>query len=63
MDILHVFDGYFLTMMILECFVLAFIDSKSFKNEGSYVLYKKSRITALILIILSVTLFLFRKFM
>lgn len=58
MQILDLFNKYFFLMMLVACFTVFFIDSKSFKDKGEENLYKKSRRISMIMMIMSSVLFI-----
>lgn len=59
MRILGLFSKYFLALMLIQGFVLAFIDSKSFKRACMKRTANKAKIMGLGSIIISIILYLF----
>ena len=60
MEILDLFDMYFVIMMVIQGSVVLIVDSKNFKNAGMDSISKKARILGGLAIIVAIILFILR---
>jgi len=60
MRILHLFDVYFLTMMVIQGSVVLTMDARKFKKSGYDNTSKKARILGALAIIIAIILFILR---
>jgi hypothetical protein len=63
MRILQLFDKYFLILMLIQCFILIFWDSRNFKRMHEYGLVLLSRIIVAMIILFSVIMYIVGRFM
>ncbi|WP_125153324.1 CLC_0170 family protein [Clostridium rectalis] len=57
MNIIALFDNYFLILMIIQGLVSLIIDTRNFKNAGMYKSYKQSRVIGILSIFISVIIY------
>lgn len=58
MKILDLCDGYFLILVLVQSFIVIFIDAKSFKKENLEGVERKAKILGNTFIVLSIILFI-----
>lgn len=63
MRILQLFDKYFLILMLIQCSILIFWDSRNFKKKHEYGLVFLSRIIVVLIILFSVIMYIVGRFM
>lgn len=63
MRLLRLFDKYFLILMLIQAFVLIFIDSRIFKTSNLGDEAKKSKLIGVGAIVISIMLYIITEYM
>lgn len=55
---LELFDKYFLILVLIQGFIVGFLDNRNFKEEQNKILARKSALIGRVMMVLAIVLFI-----